>query len=155
MTKVNVTRKVKCSADEAYAIISDVGSYKSFLPFVKESRITAPVKIGTGIEQAAATLRVRYRKIALDETFTSKVEFDKPRRTISMESASGPLKHLNAMWTIKPVGARDCELTLESDLALKSRTLQFLLSGMIDYLVRKLFTAFEARASALHEPASA
>ena len=47
---------------------------------------------------------------------------------------------------IRPRSNGGCEIEFTVDYALKSRSLQFLLSGMFDLVVRKIMNAFEARA---------
>jgi coenzyme Q-binding protein COQ10 len=146
MPKVNVTRSVRCSAERAYAILADVTSYKEFLPFVKESTVSKAMTAVDGKSSAIAMLRLRAKKIGLDEKFASQVAFDSRALTIGMTSSDGPVKRLAADWKIRPTGPSSCELTLNADVSLKSLTMQFILTGALDYVVRKLFSAFEERA---------
>ena len=47
-------------------------------------------------------------------------------------------------------GENRCDINFTVDYQLKSRTLQFVLSGMFDLAVRKVMTAFEERARVLY-----
>ncbi len=60
------------------------------------------------------------------------------------------MKHLVSTWTIKPQGPNSCEVNLDVDYALKSKALQFVLSGMFDMIVRKIMSAFEERARSIY-----
>lgn len=146
MPKVNVTRKLKCSAEVAFEVLEDVGSYRQFLPFVKESRILARAVLPNKQVKASTHLRITAKKLGLDEKFISEVVFDRAALGLTMKAADGPIKKLDAVWSLKPLSPRQCEITLSMDLSMKSMAMQFFLTGALDFVVRRLFSAFEARA---------
>ena len=57
---------------------------------------------------------------------------------------------LDATWKIVETGPSSCEIEFNVDYTLKSRTLQFVLSGMFDLMVRKVLSSFEERARFLY-----
>jgi coenzyme Q-binding protein COQ10 len=69
---------------------------------------------------------------------------------VTSESHEGPVKHLNAEWRIVEAGPGACEIHFNVDYALKSRSMQFILSGMFDMIVRRVLTSFEERARLLY-----
>ncbi len=150
MPKFNVSRHVPYTVDEVYAIASDVASYKTFLPLVKRSIVRNRKDLGQGRESFETELHVAYAKLGIAETLHSRVEVDFPNRIVTAQAIEGPVKHLNAIWRISDEAEGGCTIHFEVDYALKSKTLQFVLSGMFDMIVRRIMTAFEERAKKLY-----
>ena len=149
MTKFSVTRDVPFSADQVFAIARDVEHYKGFLPLVKESSVSHLKKLPDGRTRFEAHLRISYQKLGINETMRSEVVVDETTRTVTAVSSEGPVKQLNSEWKFVDVpGGAQIQFTV--DYTLKSRTLQFLLSGMFDMMVRRIMTAFEERARKLY-----
>jgi coenzyme Q-binding protein COQ10 len=89
-----------------------------------------------------------YPKLAIRERFTSSVLADPYRLMVRATSHERPFKQLESNWTLHPArGGTDIEMLL--NYAMASRTLQLLLSGLFDYAMRKVMSAFEARAQSL------
>lgn len=150
MPKFNVTRKVPYSAEQIFAIASDVSQYKHFMPLVKRSIVRSSTKNTDGSETFEAELEVSYKKLGIKETMHSKVMADPIRMIVTAESNEPPVTHLVAKWQIKEAGPGASEIVFDVDYALKSRTMQFLLSGMFDMVVRKVMNSFEERARELY-----
>jgi len=65
------------------------------------------------------------------------------------------VKRLEAEWIITETEPGSSDITFNVDYELKSKTLQFVLSGMFDMMVRKVMGAFESRARELYGKAGA
>jgi coenzyme Q-binding protein COQ10 len=156
MPKFTVTRHVPFSASQIYDIAIDVASYKKFLPLVTNSTVRNRKPIPGGGESFDAMLTVAYQKLNISETLTCHVVTDPANRTIKAHSNEGPVKSLESDWRIVAAGGNECDIQFSVDYTLKSRSLQFLLSGMFDLIVRRIMSAFEQRARKLYGvPASA
>lgn len=150
MPKYSVTRRVPFSADQVFAISSDVAHYRQFVPLLKRSIVRNRRTLPDGRETFEADLVVAYRKLSIEETLTSQVIVDTAKRTVTATASDGPVKHLNSEWLITEVAPGQSEIVFIVDYQLKSRTLQFLLSGMFDMIVRRIMSAFEERARFLY-----
>ena len=150
MPKYNVTREMPYKAAELYAIAADVDSYKDFLPLVESSRSFDRVEAPDGAERFKGELRVRYRKLHIDETFVSDVIAEPKAFKVSSRSAGGLFDHIIAHWKFTDRKTGGATVEFQIDYKATSRSLQFFLSGMFDYMVRKINNAFEARARELH-----
>ncbi len=150
MTKFTVTRRVPFSADQIYAIAADAAAYKEFLPLMTGSTVRNREPMPGGGETFEASLTIAYKKLNISETLTSRVETDPANRTVKAHSEDGPVKNLDSEWKIVPAGDGQCEIQFNVDYTMKSRSLQFLLSGMFDLMVRRIMTAFEQRARKLY-----
>lgn len=145
-----MTRRVPYSVDQMYAIAADVASYKEFLPLVDKSVVRNRRKVTDHKEQFDADLEVYHDKLRIAETLTSHVTTDAAHHLVRAESHQGPVKSLVSEWRITPASGGGSEIHFSVNYTLKSRTLQFLVSGMFDYLVRKIMSAFEERAKLLY-----
>ena len=155
MPKFNVSRKVPYSVDQVFAISADVAQYRTFLPLVSRSVVRSRERLPDGRETFDADLTVIYKKLGIEETLTSRVVVDRSKHTVTAQSSDGPVKHLNSEWRILPAGPGQSEINFTVDYQLKSRTLQFVLSGMFDMVVRKIMSSFEERAHKLYGESTA
>ena len=155
MPKFNVTREMPYKAAELFAIAADVDAYKDYLPLVESSRTFDHERVSDGVERFKGELRVRYKKLHIDETFVSDVTADQPRLTVSSRSVGGLFDHVIAEWRFSERKTGGATVEFQVDYKAKSRSLQFFMSGMFDYMVRKINNAFEARARDLHGSAHA
>ncbi len=119
-----------------------------------QSRVIHRKALPDGRESFDAATTIVHDKLRIHETMHSHVIVDKASNTVTAHSADGPLKRWiragrsrSAKWRFG-----DC---VQRRLRLKSRSLQFLLSGMFDLVVRKIMNAFEARADELYGSRSA
>ena len=150
MPKFNVTRATPFAAEDVFAIIADVKCYKEFLPLMTESRILRQRALDDGRESVAAVTSIVYDKLRIHETMHSDVVIDRANRIVTATSADGPIKSLATRWQVRPLDSGGSEIEFSVDYALKSRSLQFILSGMFDLVVRRIMTAFEERARKLY-----
>ena len=153
--KFSVTRTTSHAAEDIFAIVADVGSYKEFLPLMTQSRVIHRKALPDGRESFDAATTIVHDKLRIHETMHSHVIVDKASNTVTAHSADGPLKSLDTRWEIRALPSGGSEIAFSVDYALKSRSLQFLLSGMFDLVVRKIMNAFEARADELYGSRSA
>jgi coenzyme Q-binding protein COQ10 len=155
MTKFSVTRTVPYTADQVYAIAADVANYRKFLPLVRSSIVSNRKRQADGVETFDAAMTVTYKKLKIDQTFISRVEADPKTRTVKSTSDQGAVKHMLSIWTIKEAPGGKSEIDYFVEYQLRSRTMQFFLSGLFDMAMRKIFAAFEARARELYGPGKA
>ncbi len=152
MPQFNVSRSVPYSAEQVFAITRDVARYKEFLPLVKRSIVRNASSQEDGLETFEGELTVSHEKLRIEEVMTSHVTVDPAALTVTARSNQGPVKRLVSEWKIVPTGEHRCDINFSVDSELKSRTMQFLLSGMFDMAVRRVMSAFDERARALYGP---
>jgi coenzyme Q-binding protein COQ10 len=145
MSHFSTKRIVYLTADQAFAIAADVGSYKDFLPLLGRSSVRGPrTQIGDN-ELFSADLQIAYEKLGFRETFTSQVTCNALKRTVIATSSDGPLKSLKAVWQIVELAANKAEVSVTVDYTLKNLMLQMVAGGMMDFAAQKILTAFEER----------
>lgn len=149
MAKYSMTRSMPYSARQLFDIAADVDSYRKFLPLVKESR-AFDIRGGQGGKKTfKGELVVRYKRLGINERLVSNVTVDTAALTVTSRSNEGAVEHLDSNWRFvdKPGG---CDVEFNVDYKMRRRAIQFLISGMFDMALRKIHSAFEARARELY-----
>jgi coenzyme Q-binding protein COQ10 len=142
MPRHTETRHVPYTPEQMFDLVADVKRYQEFLPWI------AAVRIRSDSETLLiADLVVGFR--AIKETFTSRVEKQRPER-IRAEYIEGPLKYLQNSWAFRPDGQGGTEIDFCVDFAFKNRLFETLAGQMFDRALRRMIGAFEDRARALY-----
>jgi coenzyme Q-binding protein COQ10 len=154
MPKYSVTRTMGYPARQLFDIAADVDNYRKFLPLVKSSRAYDVQPGENGGRSFKGELLIQYMRLHIREKFVSNVTIDPVRLVVESRSFQGPVEHLISSWRFTDRQDGGCDVEFNVDYQLKRRAIQFLVSGMFDMLVRKIHTAFEARAFTLYGPPS-
>ena len=150
MTKFNVTRHVPLNADQAFEVAADITKYSEFVPLVRKSTIANVQTHPDGRNEFDANLTISYKKLGISDVLTSRVAVDPKARTVTATANEGLVSHLVTEWKVTPGVNGGSEVHFNVDYTLKSRSLQFLMSGLFDLMVRKIMTSFEERARKLY-----
>jgi coenzyme Q-binding protein COQ10 len=150
LPKFSTTRRVNLTVEQAFAIASDVASYKDFLPLLKRSAIRGDRKRVGDTETFDADLQVAFEKLGLRETFTSQVTTNTADHTVTARSSDGPMKALKAVWRIIAAEDGKADVSITIDYTMKSMMLQIMAGGLTDFATQKIMQAFEDRGKALY-----
>lgn len=135
-------RTLNYSPDQLFDLVASVDQYPKFLPWCLSSRITKR-------EGAVfyADLIIGYKLVR--EKFTSKVILDSPN-SIHVEYLSGPMRYLSNHW--KFIANADGSTTIDFyvDFEFKNPVFQKLMGVFFNEIVKRMVSAFEARANALY-----
>ena len=143
MPRHTETRHLPYSPEQMFDLVADVKRYPEFLPWV------AAVRIRSDDENLMiADLVVGFR--AIKETFTSRVEKQRPHR-VRTDYIEGPLKYLQNSWVFRPDGQGGTTIDFCVDFAFKSRLFESLAGQMFDRALRRMIGAFEDRARELYD----
>ena len=152
MTQFTVTRRMPYPPQQLYAIAAAVEDYAKFLPLCGASQVSGRRVDTEGREHFTGELQIAYAKLNLRETFRSQVTADASRLMVRSQSSEPPMQHLDSRWIFRPDGNGGSEVEFSVDFTLSSRLLHGLVTGLFDYALRKVMTAFEARAAELYGP---
>jgi coenzyme Q-binding protein COQ10 len=127
---------------QLFDLVAGVDKYTEFLPWCKASRINK--REG---KVFYADLIIGYKVI--QETFSSRVTLDRPRH-IHVEYLSGPMKYLSNHW--KFIDNKDGTTTIDFFVEFEFRNplLRKLMGVFFNEIVRRMVSAFEARAMQLY-----
>jgi len=151
LPKFSTTHRVDFTPQQIFAVVADVGRYKEFLPLVERSTVRNHKPAIDGNENFGADLLVGYRKMGIQETFSSQVQTSLKDFSVNAVSSGNAVKKLISSWHIAAVGDGKSDITFAVDYEMKSPMLQMLMKGMFDMAARKIMSAFEARAVKLYK----
>ena len=127
--------------EQLFDLVTDVGRYQEFLPWVAATRIRSDSET-----EMVADLVVGFG--ALKETFTSRALKTRPER-IEIDYIEGPLKYLHNSWKFREVpGGTEVDFCV--DFAFRNRIFEAIAGQMFDRALRRMIGAFEERAAALY-----
>jgi coenzyme Q-binding protein COQ10 len=144
MPRHSEVRALPYSAEQMYALVTDVASYPQFLPWVSAIRIRSNSET-----EMLADMIVGFK--SLKETFTSRVVKERPGH-VHVDYIDGPLKHLSNDWRFEDDGEGGCIVHFSVDFAFKNRLFEMLAGQVFDRALRKMTGAFQARAAELYPP---
>ncbi len=147
MPRHSETRALPYTPEQMFDLVADVGRYAEFLPWVTATRVRS-----NSDTAMVADVIVGFK--GLRETFTSKVEKQRPAR-IRVDYIDGPLKHLNNDWKFQADGKGGSLVEFCVDFAFKNRVFEMLAGQVFDRALRKMINAFEERAARLYGDSSA
>ena len=150
MPKFSTTHRVDFTPQQIFAVVADVERYKEFLPLVERSTVRNRKPAVDGNENFGADLLVGYKKMGIQETFSSQVQTSLKDLSVSTVSSGSAVKKLISSWQIVAIEGGKSEITFAVDYEMKSPILQMLMKGMFDSAARKIMGAFEARAEKLY-----
>ncbi|MGE0667410.1 MAG: type II toxin-antitoxin system RatA family toxin [Sphingomonadales bacterium] len=130
------------SAEQMFAVVADVDHYDEFLPWCTGVRIFKREE-----HMFLADLMIGYK--AIREKFTSKVELF-PHERIKVTYLGGPLRHLHNDWRFIPNDDGSSTVDFCIEFEFRSRLLERMIGGLFDEIVKRMVSAFVARADALY-----
>ncbi len=131
--------------DDIYELIANVAAYPEFLPWCLAARVR-PID-ATSFE---ADLVIGFKMIR--ETFTSRVDLAPPDR-LDVTYTKGPMRHLDNRWLLEEADG-GCIIDFDVSFEFRSVILQRLIGALFGEAVRRMVSAFEARARAVCVPVS-
>ena len=142
MTTHAEQRLIHHTPEQLFDLVADVRRYPEFLPWCLAARI----------KERSQTMLVADLIIGFQifkEQFTSHVSMDRDNLVIEVEYAEGPFKYLTNKWKFiqHPDG---CMIDFYVDFEFKSRLLQTVIENLFTEAVRRMVSAFEARADQLY-----
>ena len=141
MTTHTEQRLIRHSAEQLFDLVADVSRYPEFMPWCLASRIRKQTD-----SALVADLIIGFQ--VFKEQFTSYIQMDRDALVIKVEYAEGPFKYLTNRWKFiqHPDG---CVIDFYVDFEFKSRLLQTVIENLFTEAVRRMVSAFEARADQL------
>jgi len=140
-------RVLPYSQAQLFDLVADVERYPEFLPWCLAARVRE-----RSANAITADLLIGFRMVR--ERFTSRVVLERPNR-IDVSYSKGPFRYLNNHWEFIAQPDGRCLIDFYVDFEFRSRLLQRLIEVLFNEAVRRMVSAFEARARALYGAAPA
>ena len=145
MKSVHKSVLIWYSAEEMFALVTDVEAYPKFLPWCDQAQILERHEDGMTAQVGIAFGGIR-------QTFTTRNRHV-PGRQVDVALVDGPFSRLEGHWRFTPVGEpgqRACRVELQLDYAFRSTTLATLVGPVFDKIAGSLVDAFVKRAEQVH-----
>lgn len=147
MKSVNKSVLIWYSAQQMYALVTDVATYPEFLPWCDHARV---------IEQddAGMTAEVGLAFGGMRQAFTTR-NTHVPGREVHLRLVKGPFSSLDGTWRFTPVGeegeqAQACRVQLELNYGFDNFALQAVVGPVFDKVAASLVEAFVKRAEQVY-----
>lgn len=129
------------SAEEMFALVTDVAKYPEFLPWCDHASVLA-------LEPGGMKAEIGIAFSGIHQTFTTRNRHVEGRQVV-IELVDGPFQHLDGQWKFMPLGQpgqRACKVELELHYSFKNAALAALVGPVFDKIAGNLVDAFVKRA---------
>lgn len=133
------------SAEEMFALVTDIARYPEFLPWCDRAQVLS----AAGNEMQA---QVGISLGGLRQSFTTH-NTHVPGRQVDLKLVDGPFSQLEGQWRFVPLGQageRACRVELDLRYAFKSTTLAALVGPVFDKIAGSMVDAFVKRAGQVY-----
>ena len=138
MTRLARSAIVERSAEELYALVEDIESYPSFLPWCAAAEVRE-----RSAGRTVATLTVGVK--GLRQSFTTE-NLNQPGRSIKMRLLEGPFKRFSAGWRFTPLESRAAKIEFRVDYEFANRAVATALEPLFGGIADGMVDAFSQRA---------
>ena len=128
------------SAEEMFALVTDVAKYCDFLPWCDRAKVIA-------LEPDGMKAEIGINFSGIHQTFTTR-NTHVAGREVPRKLVDGPFSNLDGCWKFQPLGQagqRACKVTLELHYAFKSSARAALVGPVFDKIAGSLVDAFVKR----------
>ncbi|MGH8674723.1 MAG: type II toxin-antitoxin system RatA family toxin [Burkholderiales bacterium] len=140
MKRIARSAIVECSAEAFYALVEDIESYPSFLPWCAAAQVR---ERGPGRTVATLTLAAK----GVRQSFTTE-NLNQPGRSIVMRLREGPFRRFAAAWRITALQPRAAKVEFTLEYEFSSRMLAAVLDPVFRRIADHTVEAFARRAAA-------
>lgn len=141
MKRIARSAIIESSAEALYAMVEDIESYPSFLPWCAAAQVR---ERGPGRTVATLTLAVK----GLRQSFTTE-NTNLPGLSINMRLLEGPFRHFSATWRFTPLQqARAAKIEFALGYEFSSRIVAAVLEPVFSRIADSTVEAFAHRAGA-------
>jgi ribosome-associated toxin RatA of RatAB toxin-antitoxin module len=129
---------VPYTADEMYALVSDILTYPQFLPWCSGTQILS--REGQGL-----SARIDFSVSSVSQSFTTSNQL-KPGEEIAMQLVDGPFSQLEGRWRFEPLGDAGCKISLLLEYDFSSKMVSLVVGPVFNKIANTLVDAFQKRA---------
>ena len=138
MDKIDRSALVPYTAEEMFALVSDVDGYADFLPWCSDAKTLS--REGDHVDA-----RIEFHVGAVKRAFTTRnhnIEY----QAIEMTLVDGPFSELEGRWQFEPLGADGCRISLQLQYDFSSRMVRMVTAPVFGQIANSMVAAFHKRA---------
>ena len=138
MELIDRSALVPYTADEMYALVSDILTYPQFLPWCSGTQILSR-------EGQELSARIDFSVSSVSQSFTTSNQL-KPGEEIAMQLVDGPFSQLEGRWRFEPLGDAGCKISLLLEYDFSSKMVSLVVGPVFNKIANTLVDAFQKRA---------
>jgi ribosome-associated toxin RatA of RatAB toxin-antitoxin module len=135
---INRSALVPYTPQEMFALVSDVDTYPSFLPWCSAAQSLRR-------DDADVQARIDFSVGGVSKSFTTRNRFV-GNEAIHMQLVDGPFRHLQGSWHFDPLGDDGCKISLNLEYDFSSRMVSMVTGPVFNKIANSLVDAFRKRA---------
>ena len=126
------------TADEMYALVSDILTYPQFLPWCSGTEILSQ-------EGEELSARIGFSVSGVSQSFTTRNRLQSGKE-IAMQLVDGPFSQLEGRWRFEPLGDAGCKISLLLEYDFSSKMVSLVVGPVFNKIANTLVDAFQKRA---------
>lgn len=142
MSSIQRSALVPYSDREMFALVADIASYPSFLPWCGGARIVSQEH-----QVVMAEIAIAYKGV--HKTFITRNLLQQDKG-MEMHLVEGPFRYLHGYWRFTPLEGRACKIALDLEFEVENRLLAVVLTPVFTSIVTDLVEGFRRRAQDLY-----
>ena len=142
MAKIQKSALVIYSNAQMFALVDDIDSYQTFLPWCRTSTV-----IQRQPDIVEARLEIAYG--AVNKSFVTRNQ-NRLHQSIQMSMVDGPFKYLRGQWEFLPIGGQGCKVGLEMEFEFANKLLDITVGPVFSQIANSLVDAFTQRAKKVY-----
>lgn len=142
MRKVSRSALVPYSAAQMYALVKDVESYPSFLPWCNDAEVHIRgedfIEASLELHRGPVSKRFRTRNQLLEN------------ESLGIELVGGPFRHMSGGWIFQQLGDAGSKVTLDLEFQFESRATDVIFGRFFEHTCNSLVDSFTQRAAQMY-----
>lgn len=138
MEKIDRSALVPYTAEEMFALVSDIEAYPEFLPWCTDSQVLSH-------EHDEVRASISFAVGGLTRSFTTRNRHQL-NKMIEMQLVEGPFSSLHGCWQFDSLGDAGCKISLHLDYDFASRMLGMVVGPVFSQISSTLVDSFQKRA---------
>lgn len=138
MTTIHKNALVPYSSGQMFALVNDIDSYASFLPWCRSSQVLLRTP-----DEVRATIEIAHGGLHKSFTTLNRLQQDK---MMEMRLVEGPFRHLEGYWRFDILGDKACKVSLDLDFEFSNRLVGMALGPIFTQIANALVDSFCKRA---------
>lgn len=138
MPTISKTALVSYSPQQMYALVNDIESYASFLPWCRTSEL-----LSQNEDEIRATIEIAHGSLRKSFTTCNRLQHNK---MIEMRLEKGPFRHLEGFWRFDALGDEACKVSLDLDFEFSNKLIALAMGPLFSQIANSLVDAFSRRA---------
>jgi ribosome-associated toxin RatA of RatAB toxin-antitoxin module len=142
VTKIHKSALVTYDAARMFALVDDIDTYQSFLPWCRSSAV-----LTRQAELVEARIEIAYGTFNKSFTTRNRHVVD---HSIEMQLVEGPFRHLRGFWSFIPLGEDGSKVSLDLEFEFSSTLMGLTAGPVFSHIANSMVDAFTQRAKQVY-----